>query len=163
VFHPSSAGKTEAASAVWSSDLPYLVSVDSPETSADVPNYVSSVTVTTQEFKDTILAAHPDAVFPDDTTQWLSDIEYTDSDRIHTLRIGGTTVTGSELRSMFSLRSTAISFDISESAITMTSTGYGHGVGMSQYGANVLAESGSTFDEILALYYPGTVLSVLEL
>jgi stage II sporulation protein D len=64
---------------------------------------------------------------------------------------------------MFSLRSTAISFDISESAITMTSTGYGHGVGMSQYGANVLAESGSTFDEILALYYPGTVLSVLEL
>ncbi|MGM9521844.1 MAG: stage II sporulation protein D [Oscillospiraceae bacterium] len=158
VFHSSSSGKTEDSSEVWSSSLPYLISVDSPESSSSVPNYTSSVTVSAKEFRETISESYPDAQFADDPAGWLGNIEYSDSGRIHSVTVGGVQVSGTSLRSMFSLRSTAVTIETDGSTFTMTSTGYGHGVGMSQYGANVMAQSGDTFDTILAYYYPSTVL-----
>ena len=72
--------------------------------------------------------------------------------------IGGAAVTGTELRTLFSLRSTAFSLDYTDPGFLFTVTGYGHGVGMSQYGANVMAEEGAGYREILEHYYPGTSL-----
>lgn len=154
VFHSSSAGQTEESSAVWGTSLPYLISVDSPETAEDVPNYITSVTMSTEEFSQSF----PTGDFSENPSDWITDTAYDSSGRLSTANIGGVTVTGTELRAMFSLRSTAITFEVTDSDVTITSTGYGHGVGMSQYGANVLAHDGYTYEEILQNYYPGTSL-----
>ncbi len=156
VFHSSSAGRTEDSGNVWNSSLPYLVSVESPESAGDVPNYVSTVTVTPEEFSSAVAAAHPEADFTGETSDWIGTPVYSESGRLLTVTIGGIDVSGRELRSLFSLRSTAVTFNVTGEAIEMTTTGYGHGVGMSQYGANAMAKSGSTFREILENYYPGT-------
>jgi len=155
VFHSSSAGKTEESGAVWQESLPYLVSVESPETAAEVPNYISTVTVSDKDFKQTVVSHHPNAVFSEDKSTWVTDIAYTDSGRILSLKLGGITVTGPSLRSMFGLRSTAASIEVGENNVTFTTTGYGHGVGMSQYGANALALEGKTYHDILTWYYTG--------
>ena len=73
--------------------------------------------------------------------------------------IGGESFTGQELRELFSLRSTAFSLSWTGGAFLFTVTGYGHGVGMSQYGANVMAQSGANYKEILTHYYQGAELS----
>lgn len=159
VFHSSSAGQTANSGEVWANSLPYLISVNSPETAADVPNYVSSVTVSLSDFKETVLKHFPDAVFSKDRSKWITDITHTDSGRINTLKIGGVSVTGTILRSMFGLRSTAASIDIDDKNVTFTTTGYGHGVGMSQYGANAFALEGKSYKEILTWYYTNVTFS----
>jgi stage II sporulation protein D len=159
VFHSSSAGQTADSDEVWAYDLPYLVSVKSPETAADVPNYVSAVTVSLSDFKDTVSRFYPTAVFPKDKAKWVTDITYTESGRIRTLRLGGVSVSGPSLRSMFGLRSTAASIEIGDKNVILTTTGYGHGVGMSQYGANAFAVQGKSYREILLWYYTGATLS----
>lgn len=155
VFHSSSAGQTANSDEVWENSLPYLVSVKSPETTADVPNYVSSVAVSLSDFKETVLKYFPNAVFPKDKTKWITDITHTDSERISSLKLGGVSVAGPVLRSMFGLRSTAASISIDDKNVTFTTTGYGHGVGMSQYGANAFAFDGESYKDILTWYYTG--------
>ncbi len=98
VFHSSSAGMTAESGEVWAFSLPYLASVVSPETAETVPNYVSSVTVSASDFKETVARFYPDAVFPTDSGTWVTDITYTKSGRIGTLRLGGVTVSGPVLR-----------------------------------------------------------------
>ena len=158
VFHSSSAGRTEDASEVWQSSLPYLVSVESPESAETVPNYVVSVTFSPGEFREVLTAAHPEASFSDQPETWITDPVLTPSGRLDRVTVGGVTLAGRELRSLFGLRSTAVTFDVSAEAVTVTSTGYGHGVGMSQYGAQTMALGGDGFEDILAAYYPGTEL-----
>lgn len=159
VFHSSSAGQTAGSGEVWDFDIPYLISVKSPETADDVPNYVSAVTVALSDFKDTVIKHFPNASFPKDKTKWVTDITYTASGRISSLKLGGVTVTGPLLRSMFGLRSTAARIDMSDNNVTFTTTGYGHGVGMSQYGANALARDGKSYKDILNWYYTGVTFS----
>ncbi len=158
VFHSSSPGMTEDASQVWGGGEPYLVSVESPESADTVPNFVTSVTVSAEEFKNTVLAAHPEADLSGDPQTWLGVPVLSGSGRLSTVTVGGATVRGTELRSLFGLRSTAIQLTAGPSTVTMTSSGYGHGVGMSQYGAQVMALNGASFEEILENYYPGTEL-----
>ena len=158
VFHSSSAGMTEDAAAVWNA-RPYLVSVDSPETAEDVPNYVTSVTIATADFANTICAEYPDAQLTGEAAFWLGSTERDASGRVESVEIGGVSVPGTELRTLFDLRSTAFTLDYTDAGFLFTVTGYGHGVGMSQYGANVMAEDGSDYAEILAHYYPGTELT----
>ncbi len=160
-FHSSSAGRTEDSGSVWSASLPYLVSVESPESAETVPNYVSGVTVSATEFRDTILGAYPEADLSGPVSAWIGEPVLTGSGRVSSVPIGGVSVPGTVLRSLFGLRSTALSFEASGDTVTLTSTGYGHGVGMSQYGANVMASEGADFREILANYYPGTELREL--
>ncbi len=156
VFHSSSTGKTEACENVWGTSLPYLVSVDSMEDSENVPQYESMVTISHSNFKDTITKSYPDANF---SGIWITDTKYSDSGRLLTAKIGGITVTGTELRKLFELRSTGMEIEITDEDVVFTVTGYGHGVGMSQYGANAMAQDGSTYDEILAWYYTDTTLT----
>jgi stage II sporulation protein D len=155
VFHSSSAGLTADSGEVWQTDLPYLTGVRSPESASDVPNYVSSVVVSLQDFKSTVLGFFPQAVFPKDPSQWVTDITHTKSGRLNTLKLGGVTVSGTTLRAMFGLRSTAASISVDDKNVTFTTTGYGHGVGMSQYGANTFAAVGKNYREILTWYYTG--------
>lgn len=156
-FHSSSAGMTETGAELWS-DIPYLESVTSPETDNDVPNYNTTVTVTADNFKETILAAQPAAVLDGDPSGWVTGTDTDDSGRVRTVTVGGQAVTGSVMRKGFSLRSTAFTIEYASEAFTFKVTGYGHGLGLSQYGANVLAKKGFTYKEILEHYYPGAKL-----
>ena len=158
VFHSSSAGYTESSGEIWSSSLPYLVSVESPETADTVPGYVTGVTVSAEEFRETVKARYPGTKLEGNPEDWFGETVYDASGRLSTVDIGGQTVTGPALRSMFALRSTAVKLEPGEKSVTMTTTGYGHGVGMSQYGANTMAAAGADYKEILEHYYPGTVL-----
>jgi len=154
VFHASSAGRTETSGNVWVVDKPYLLSVESPETEDLVPGFVAAVTVPHSDFIETVLQNFPDAVFDGEET-WITDIAYTESGRIAYITLGGVTVRGTVLRSMFGLRSTAVSIERTDSDIVFTTAGHGHGVGMSQHGANIFAKNGKTYREILLVYYAG--------
>ena len=156
-FHSSSAGATEDCGQVWNPS-PYLVSVSSPETAEDVPNYISTVECTPLDFRDTLLYAHPEADFTGEESCWIGEIRLDGSGRVASAVLGGVSMKGTELRQLFSLRSTAFQLEYTGESFRFTVTGYGHGVGMSQYGANVMARQGETYTGILAHYYPGTVL-----
>lgn len=162
VFHSSSAGQTEASGNVWLNDLPYLLCVSSPETAENVPGYISAVTVPFDEFASKVLDAYPDAVFGADVKSWIKDTTFTASGRVNSLSVGGITIKGTILRSMLGLRSTAVTIEFVGDSIVFTTTGFGHGVGMSQYGANVMAVSGNDYTEILSHYYTGVSLVALR-
>lgn len=158
VFHSSSNGQTEDSDALWG-DYPYLVSVSSPEGEKDVPNYISTLTLRDIDFRDTILYLKPEADMTAGADKWIENIETDTSGRVASMTIGGVEFSGRELRELFSLRSTAFEIKHANGEFTFTVTGYGHGVGMSQYGANVMAKGGADYREILSHYYPGTTLT----
>lgn len=156
-FHSSSAGATEESGAIWS-ELPYLKSVDSPETADSVPNYVSTLSLADIDFRDTILYLKPEADMTGDASAWIGKTELSSSGRVASVVIGGVSFTGSELRTLFGLRSTDFELSYNDGKFTFTVHGYGHGIGMSQYGANAMAKKGADYREILAHYYPSTFL-----
>ncbi len=158
VFHSSSAGRTAAAGDVWSGDLPYLVSVDSPEGEETVPNYYSTVTFTAAEAKEKLLAAHPELKLSGTPDRWFGAAAENGSGRVETVSVGGTDIEGTELRRIFGLRSACFTVAADSESVTFRVTGYGHGVGMSQYGANQLAREGKTWQEILEWYYTGATV-----
>ena len=157
VFHSSSGQATQDAVAVWGNSVPYLQSVESPE-GEEVPNYHSEVTFTAQEFKDTYLAAQPDAVLEGEPAAWFGEPALTNGGSVGTIVIGGVTVTGVQAREIFGLRSAAFTVETTADSVTFQVTGFGHGVGMSQYGANAMAADGSTYTEILKHYYTGVTV-----
>lgn len=115
--------------------------MDSPETAEEVPNYISSVELSALDFRDTVLYARPDADFTGDESGWIGEITRDGSGRVASAVLGGEKLSGTELRSLFSLRSTAFTLEYTGSSFLFTVTGFGHGVGMSQYGANAMAKS----------------------
>ena len=161
VFFSSAAGRTVDAVEVWGNAVPYLTGVDSPE-GEEVPNWRSTVTVTPEAFRETFLAAHPEAVLEGDPSGWFGTPELNSAGGVSPIAVGGVTVTGGELRTLFSLRSTSFTISATAEEITFSVTGYGHGVGMSQYGANALAKEGKTYREILQWYYTGITLDTIE-
>lgn len=156
-FHSSSAGFTEDCGAIWNS-LPYLVSVSSPENAGSVPNYLSRVDIGVFDLRDALLSVRPEADFSRPPEEWVEEISRDGSGRVSAAVIGGAEFTGVKLRELFKLRSTAFTVDYAEGVFTFTVTGFGHGVGMSQYGANAMAADGADYRKILAHYYPGTEL-----
>ena len=156
-YFSCSGGQTEDAVAVWGTDYPYLQSVESPG-EEDAVHYEDVLTYSLQQFQDAL-----GIVLPDPPEQWFSQVEYTNGGGIASVNIGGQSYTGTQLRSLLGLPSTRFSIQVSSDAVTITTNGYGHRVGMSQYGADAMAVNGSSFQEILAHYYPGTTLcSALE-
>lgn len=139
MYFARSNGKTEDAILVFGSNEEYLKSVESPEESL-----ISEVTISKDEFCNK-LNISCDAIN-------ISNVLKSSSGRINSLNINGKTFKGTEIRTLFDLKST--DFDISiGSEIKFVTKGYGHGVGMSQYGANKLAQNGKNYEEILKHYY----------
>ena len=161
-FHSSSGGYTDSSAEVWGAEEPYLVSVSSPESDKNVPNFVTTMTAGRLDFRDTLLSAHPEADFTGKPETWIGDADRDGSGRVRTVKLGGVAVTGEELRSLFGLRSTNFTLSYGDGAFTFTVTGSGHGVGMSQYGAQTMALAGSGYADILTHYYPGAVLTGLQ-
>ncbi len=155
VFHSSSAGLTRTAGDVWSGDQPYLRPVSSPEREDSVPNYYSRETFTAAQFREKVLAAYPNADLSGPVDRWLTDAVRDEAGSVVTLRVGGVEIQGSKLRSALGLRSACFTWEVGDGSIVFYVTGYGHGVGMSQYGANQMAKDGASWQEILRHYYTG--------
>ena len=162
VFHSSSAGLTRAAGQVWLNDLPYLQSVTSPEQGDSIPNYYSRVEFTQEQFREKVLAAEPEADLSGPVETWLQNAVTDTAGSVSTVEVGGVTVKGSTLRSILGLRSACFEWEIQDGNLVFFVTGYGHGVGMSQYGAEQMAKDGADYREILTHYYTGVELAVLD-
>ena len=158
VFHSSSAGLTRAAGEVWLNDLPYLQAVDSPEAGDAIPNYYSRVEFSAEEFREKFLAVHPSADLSGDMKGWLKNAVTDSAGSVATLSVGGVTVKGTELRTILGLRSACFEWEAQDGRLVFFVTGYGHGVGMSQYGANQMAKEGADYREILTHYYTGVTV-----
>lgn len=151
VFHSTSSGKTESSKDVWGGERPYLVSVESP---GDLysPKYKSEKTITLNDFKKTLSDNIENIDF---NKELIGEIKRSDAGGIITISIGGVTIKGSQLRSLFDLRSSNIDIKVDGERVDFDVIGYGHGVGMSQYGANYLANQGKSYIDILKTYYSG--------
>jgi len=160
LFFSSAPGRTSDAVAVWGSGVDYLKSVDSPE-GEEVPNYRTTVTLTAQEVKDLMLAKYPGANLTGAPAGWFSDIRRGESGAVASALVGGVTLTGNQLRGALGLRSPAFTVAFDGERFTFDVTGYGHGVGMSQYGANKMAREGESFRAILEWYYTGVEVGAL--
>lgn len=161
LYHASSGGQTEDAAVVFAQSVPYLVSVASP----GEEHYTGFEC--TQTFSHTEAAGLLNAAFPECliTAEGLPGqikrLSSTASGRVSTMLVGQAEVSGRAFRQALGLRSTLFTWDADEKTITFRTRGYGHGVGMSQTGAQAMASQGQSFQRILAHYYPGTTLALL--
>lgn len=151
-YFSCSGGKTEDALAVWGTDVPYLQSVESPG-EEEAAHYMDTVFFTLQEFAECMQ-------IPTDSLKgrWIGDITYTKGGGVAEITICDQRYSGTKVRSLLGLRSTAFVITAVGNTVTVTTKGFGHRVGMSQYGADAMALSGATFREILTYYYQGTVV-----
>ena len=151
-YFSCSGGRTEDAQAVWGSDIPYLQSTESPGEEG-AAHYTDTVTFSINEFCELLgvsLSGQPGS--------WLGKVTYTEGGGVDTIEIGGKTYKGTAIRQKLGLRSTAFTLTVVGDTLSVTTKGFGHRVGMSQYGADAMAVSGSNYRQILAHYYSGTQL-----
>lgn len=155
VFHAMSAGTTNSSADVWGGSVPYLISVAAPEGESELSGWSRSVVFDADEFRRMFVQRYPDAVL-NDGTDWFTKFDRTEGGLVRTVCVGGVSVTGGTLRSLCGLRSASFTVTQGSGRIRFDTQGYGHGVGMSQNGAKVLALAGYDANRILAYYYPGT-------
>lgn len=152
-YFSCSGGKTEDAQAVWGSDVPYLQSVESPGEEM-ATHFTDTVSFSKDEFLNK-LGLESDAVR-------IGKILYTDGGGVLSIEVCGRVFSGTEMRGKLGLRSTAFVITAAGEKVTVTTKGFGHRVGMSQYGAEAMAVQGTSYDKILFHYYQGTELTVLS-
>lgn len=151
-YFSCSGGRTEDALAVWGSDIPYLQSTESPGEEG-ASHYIDTVSFSTAVFAEKL-----DLDVGTQPQNWLGSIEYTNGGGVAQIQICGKSFEGTEIRQKLGLRSTAFIISVVGDTVTITTKGYGHRVGMSQYGADAMAVQGKTYQDILSHYYQGTDL-----
>ena len=152
-FHANSGGKTEIPFYVWGGvDYPYLQVVETAG-EENYSQYKSEVEVTKKEFKEKIKEKHEDFKIDYREKDCIKIEEIDNSNRVVTVKIGNLKLSGVEARTLLGLRSANFKVDIKDEKIKFTVIGYGHGVGMSQTGADALAKQGKTYAEIINHFY----------
>lgn len=156
-YFSCSGGVTEDAVAVWGADVPYLQSIESPGEEI-ATHFTDTVRISTEEFVRKLnLTAKGNA------SNWVESVTYTDGGGVDTVKICGKEFKGTQLRKLLKLRSTAFAITVLGGTVTITTKGYGHRVGMSQYGAQSMALEGKNYQDILTHYYTGVTLSQFPL
>ncbi|MCQ2449086.1 MAG: stage II sporulation protein D [Clostridia bacterium] len=150
-YHAVSSGRTESSADIWGGEVPYLISVTS-DGDRTAPNYKNTATFTPTDFADRCTAI---VTLSGDPEKWVGEMTRTGAGSVKTVMLGGKQISGADLRAALGLKSSNFEIACQSDKITVTTFGYGHGVGMSQYGANEMAKQGSGFAEILGWYYPG--------
>lgn len=153
-FFSTSNGKTEDNKNVFGQDLPYLKIVDSSFDEFETTNFKVTKEFTKQEFYEKLGINYNDNLN-------ITDISRTESGRVSSLKVNGVEFTGRNFQNKLSLRSNDFEISENNNKIVITTKGFGHGVGMSQYGANALAKQNKTYEEILKYYYQGTEIQKL--
>lgn len=154
-YHAISAGATNSCADVWGSDLPYLKSVSSAGDSL-ADGYLSEATFTTDELAEKLKSI---ANISGEAQDYFTDLQATDNGYVKSITYCGKNTTGAEICELLGLRSANFTVSFADGSFTFTIKGYGHGVGLSQTGADYMAKQGSTYKEILLHYYNGTTLS----
>lgn len=152
VFHSMSNGRTENAKDVWGGDYPYLISVPSVGDTLS-PAHISNVTVSAADLKDKLKSY--EIKFEDKPEKWIKEITTTDTGMVKSIKIGDKDFKGTDIRNIFQLKSSTFTVEYKDDKFIFTVKGYGHGVGMSQYGANHMASQGLSYVDILKHYYKG--------
>ena len=158
-FHSNSGGFTDTATNVWGgANYPYLQAV---ETSGEdeYSQYNSELLVTKEEFISKIKEYHSDFTIDFNKGNQIEILEYTDGDRIKSIKIGNLNLSGVEVRTIFGLKSAKFQISVEENNIKFSVIGYGHGVGMSQTGADSLAKQGKNHEDIIKHYYTGVEIT----
>ncbi len=154
-FHSNSGGITEAPVNVWGgTGYPYLQSVTTSGEDA-YSQYSSNLTVTKKEFEEKIKKEHSDFKIDFKENDCIKIEEYTEGSRVKTIKVGNLKLSGVEIRNIFGLRSANFKVTVQKDNIKFEVIGYGHGVGMSQTGADSLAKSGKNAEEIIKHFYTG--------
>lgn len=151
-YFSCSGGKTEAAVEVWGADIPYLRSVDSPG-EEDAAHFQDTCVMGLDEFASKMGISQAESI---------SVVDYTEGGGVKSIRIGDKEFTGIDVRTSLNLRSTVFEISVLENSVLITTKGNGHRVGMSQYGAQAMALTGSNHRQILAHYYPDTQILPIE-
>ena len=152
-YFSMSNGKTENSELVFSEALPYLKSVDSSWDNESLKNYKVDKSFLRADFCAMLDISCDDVV--------ISDVVRSDSNRVLTVSINGVVFKGSDVRSKLGLRSTDFDIVVNTDDVVVSTRGYGHGVGMSQYGANGMALEGKSYKDILSHYYQNTEISMI--
>lgn len=156
VYHAISSGITESCENVWGTALPYLISVESVGDRL-AEQYLSEAFFTADELTEALSGV---CKLSGAAKEWFGKSETTKTGRVKSISVCGSEISGSKISKALSLRSSCFEVSYSENKFVFTVKGYGHGVGMSQNGANYMAKQGSDYKEILSHYYPGCTLEV---
>lgn len=154
-YFSTSSGNTEYAVAVFSEDVPYLKSVQSPGEEIS-PKYESEISMSISDFKGKIKKSIPNSNLGNNINEEVKILSRNKGGTVDDIKIGDVTIKGKEFRKIFGLNSANFTLEVLEDKINIKCLGYGHGVGMSQWGANVMAKEGSKYDEILEHYFKGS-------
>ena len=161
--HAISSGKTEKSSDVFGGDLKYLTNVESPGDKF-ASGYETTVDITFEKFKEVASNKWNDCDFSDIPENWIKDISRTEGGMVKEINIASHKAKGIEIREMFGLRSSDFYVDCDKDGgkFIFKVLGYGHGVGMSQCGAQYMAKQGADYKKILEWYYPNTAVVSLN-
>ena len=151
VYHSTSNGTTENAVNVWGNSFPYLISVESPYDAIN-PSFIKEKNISYDEISSKL-----GSTINIDTE--FNIISRTSGNRVENIEVNGTIYKGTKFRELLGLRSTDFEITKTDNGVVFTTKGYGHGVGMSQYGANGMAQNGYTYTQILFHYYPGVIIN----
>jgi len=153
LFHAASGGKTENANNVWdSNEIFYLTSVESPGEEEIMKDFTTEVKVKKDEFINKIKEIKKDLIFSED----IEIKSINESGSVDIVRIGNIEFSGVDIRNIFGLRSAKFEINMTNDTINFVVKGYGHGVGLSQWGAQAMALKNKNYKEILKHYYLGT-------
>lgn len=152
-FHSNSGGKTELPVNVWGgTDFPYLKVVETAGEDA-YSQYSSQVEFSKKDFENKLKEKYKDFSINWSEADAIKIIEYNDSGRVRTIKIGNKNLSGVEARSLFGLKSANFECKIENESIKFSVIGYGHGVGLSQTGADSLAKNGANYKDIILHFY----------
>ena len=154
-----SSGHTESSKDMWQNDQPYLIGVNS-QWDLLATDYTAAQSFTPQQIKDALKELQ--IVFSGDEQQWFSNLQTTQNKGVIKLDICGQSITGMQLYQALSLCSTCFTVTYSNGEFVFETLGFGHGVGMSQYGADYLAQQGKSYEEILSYYFTGTAVQEIS-
>lgn len=157
MFHAVSGGRTEDAANLFGSSVSYLVPADSASDELS-PAFLEEKTFSSAQMKEALQPLLNGAALPDSPADWFGAPQRSDSGTVLSITVGGVPVKGTALRDALSLASANFTVTFSDDTFTVITHGRGHGVGMSQYGADFLARQGETYEQILLHYYTGVTL-----
>lgn len=162
-FHSNSGGTTEVPVNVWGgSNLPYLQVVETAGEEG-YTQYASEVVLSQSDLIEKMKTKYQDIQINFDNDDDIKILEYTDGKRVKTVKLGNHEISGVEARTLLGLRSTNFKIEKENGNIKFSVVGYGHGVGMSQTGADAMAKQGSTYEEIIKHFYTGVEIKEVNL
>lgn len=156
VYHSVSAGRTNTAEGIWGRSFDYLKSVDSSNDKEYI-NYECRNEMTVEQARLCLVNYKSDIATPADYSKWFSEFNADENGYVISVKIGENLFSGGDIWRIFGLRSTAFTVEYESGVFVFTTKGYGHGAGLSQYGANEMAKQGRTAEEILRHYYGESV------